>query len=741
MSNQGSFTVGLRTLVALAGALVLSAPTSAQTPKGEPATPAADPMRGFGTNMADGVLWGGGPDYKVRFEAGSIEFTPALGMRADRDIPLTLVVGSLVRGDVVTPLAAVEPRREGDRAVLFDRAPGLVERHDVRVDGLELNWSFATRPAGTGDLVVQLGVQCDVPGLPRDGGAVFELPGVGGVGVGAVTGRDAAGHEVAGAVRLAGTTLELVLPAGFVDAASYPLVLDPFVYPVNYVAPDLSYEEGEPDVAYDSDIYLVVWSKVYSASDIDIRGQWLDTAGNLVAFGYWFLESASDTVAVGPQAASLRGPARFMIVWEQSACVFLCDSDVMGCSLSTAGFGQSAQIPIAAGGGVSHEDPDVGGHSKAEAGVVSVVWEENGDIKLKVVLVPSSDNPQLIAGTQTFVQTAASEPAITKSSGDDFQHLVVFKHWEPDPWPGDYDIWGGHVDELGHFVGGSGPLISTTGLDERQPDVDGTSNNWTLVFARAPDLFSNLHAVVAVHLTEVDSDFPETVIADETGLGFDSRDPAVAYTGNGFLVAWSKQYGGTDYDIALVGLDAWANTIADPLAWADFTSTYASLPALCARRSNEPTAGDGSLCAWQVTWFDGDDDVNAAAVDPELGVVTDLGGQTYFGGTASVSAATVGNSGFTHFYDGNLPTNPVTLVVGIAPLNAPFCTGTLVPAPLLYLPLVTGFDTTLVLPTPLPPDPVLFGVTLYEQYSEKDPLTPPCAKKIQLSNGLSILIE
>src|SRR5262245_51083396 len=204
MSTQGSFAVGLRTLVVFAGVFVLSAPAGAQTPKGVPTAPAADPMRGFGTNMAAGVLWGGGPDYKVRFEPGSIEFTPALGSRAPHDMPLTLAVGAVVRGDVVTPLEAVAPQREGDRAVLFDRAPAVVERHDVRVDGLELSWTFASRPAGTGDLVVQLGAQCELPGLPWEGGARFVLPGVGGVGVGAVSGRDAAGHEVAGAVRLAG---------------------------------------------------------------------------------------------------------------------------------------------------------------------------------------------------------------------------------------------------------------------------------------------------------------------------------------------------------------------------------------------------------------------------------------------------------------------------------------------------------------------------------------------------------
>jgi hypothetical protein len=707
------------------------------------AAAAGGPFGSFGTNMADGVLWGGGPEYKVRFDAGAVQFTPALGLRAERNMPLTLTTLSVTRGADVTALAAVAPRREGDRAVLYDRAPGIVERHDVRTGGLELSFRFESRPAGHGDLVVRLQVQTELAAFPSDGGLRFERPDVGGVGVGAVKGIDAQGHRVDGAVRLAGDVLELMLPGAFVDAASYPLLLDPFIFPITFVAPDLDYEEGAPDVAYDSDLYLVVWEKVYSASDIDIRGQLLDTAGAIVPFGYWFLESASNTVATRPQAASLRGHARFMIVWQQAACVFLCDADVVGCSLSTAGFGQSAQINIAAGGGVSHDDPDVGGHSKAEANVVSVVWEENDQILHRNVLVDFVGDPSLIADVDLLeVANRASEPTISKGSGEDFEHLVVWKYWYDDPAPGDHDLHGTIIDVLGEYVAGIGGIVSTTGLDERQPDLDGDGDVWGLVYSRAPNVFSQLHSVHAVRVFKVDNiDNRESVIADEIGLGLDNRDPAVAFTGNGFLVAWSRQYSGTDYDIALVALDPWAATIADPLVFADFTTTYDSAPALASRFSNEPFAGDGALCAWQVTWFDGDDDVWACAVDPELGIVTDLGGATLFGGKASVSAATVGNPGFTHFYDGLYPSNGVTLLVGVATLDAPFCTGTLVPNPLIYLPLVTGPDTTLVLPTPLPADPLLLGVTLYEQYSEKDLLTSPCSKKIQLSNALSILIQ
>jgi hypothetical protein len=431
-----------------------------------------------------------------------------------------------------------------------------------------------------------------------------------------------------------------------------------------------------------------------------------------------------------------------MAVWEQRDCLF-CFSDIYGCSISTAGFGQSATIPIINGGSVNHLHPDVGGHSKSESNVVSVVWEESGNIMHRNVFVYFPSDPQLAAAIETITLGNASAPAISKSGGDDFQLLVVYQRFYSTPAPGDHDIEATLINVVGTIVIPNTAISTTFGPDERDPDVDGDGHLFNVVFARAPTLSSGLDVIVASRTVQFGGSLAnsQVIVDDQTASGLDSREPTVAYTGNGFLVGWSRQYLGTDYDIALVGLDAYANTIADLLDFADYNSTYAHLPVVCAKYSSGHFVGDGALCTWQVTYDGGDDDVLAAAIDPQLGVVTNLGGQTPLGGKAGVSAATVGNPGFTHFYDGVYAFNSVTLVLSVQALMAPYCTGTLVPFPDFYFGLVTGFDTTIVLPTPMPGDPVLLGVTLYEQYSEKDLFSSPCSKKIQLSNGLSILIE
>jgi hypothetical protein len=566
---------------------------------------------------------------------------------------------------------------------------------------------------------------------------------VGGTGFGAVTGVDANGATAAGKLHFAAGVLELSLPESFVDSAAWPVVLDPLIYPVAFVAPDPFANEGDPDVAYDwtFDRYLVVWDKIYSSTDIDIRGQFLDGVGNIDPFGHWFIETATTTVSTVPAVASLPGHSRFMVVWEQRPSP-LGNSDLYGCSISTAGFGQSATIGIATGGGVTHVHPDVGGHNKSEANVVSVVWEESNQILHRNVFVPFPFDPSLAASIEVIDTGSVVDPVITKSGGDSFRHLVVYRRFYTTPAPGDHDLQATLIDSGGAFLATN--LLSSVGPDERDPDVDGDGTVFFFAYSRAPSLLNfstSVHAVRAVYTGGFLPLSPEVTIDDSLPIGLDAQMPSVAFTGNGALVAWSKQYAGTDYDIPLVALDPWSSTIADPLAYADFEDTYAFNPKVCAKYSAKHSLGDGAMVTWETTDNVFDHDVRAAAVDPELGVVTDLGGATPLGGKASVSAATVGNAGFTHFYDGLYGFNSVTLLVGVAPLNAPFCTGTLVPNPLIYLALVTGVDSTLVLPTPLPPDPTLLGVTLYEQYAESDPFTPPCNKQIQLSNGLSILIE
>ena len=719
------------------------------TPKPSlPGVAAASLRQGFGVNEVDGALWGGGPDYKVRFAPNEVEFIPALGRAAAHDLPLTFSTLSIGRGAEAQLVAAIAPRRVGAATVEFDRAPGIIERHEVRADGVELSFEFASRPAGAGDLIVRLKLRSESPFELSADGLRCEQAGLGGVGVGAAIGRDAAGHSVPGELRLDGDVLELALPAAFVDAAAYPLVLDPFVFPVIPLAVNSLFKEGYPDVAYEAagDKYLVVWMKVYSDFDFDVRGQFLDGNGAVDPNGYWLIETDSSTRAWLPAVASLASSGRFMVVWGHEV-LSMSHADIRGRSISALGLGMSSII-VVDGNELIDLSVDIGGHSSPAVGVVSVIWNDQVQVLHRNVSVPFAGDPVAAATTQILPGLDADgveDEAISKSGGDSHWLMVVCDRLKTGAGS---DIQGTIINEFGAVIWGP-EIIAGTPDFEHSPDVDGDGKVFFTVFSRqAIQPFSNFNSVHAVRtvLGSGGAGFSsiETLIDDSTSDDLDADAASVAFTGNGALVAWARQFGGDDWDVALVGLDPWANTVADPLAYADFETNAAFVPAVCAKYSANHALGDGALCAWNVgpdTSLVTEKDILAAAIDPQLGIVTDLGGATALGGTASVSAATVGNTGFTHFYDGLYGFNTVTLVIGASTISAPFCTGTLVPQPTYMLHLVTKADSTLVLPTPMPAMPALLGFTFYEQYVESDPVTSPCGKHLQLSNALSIKIE
>ena len=265
-------------------------------------------QQAFGVHRAEGELWGGGPRYKVRFDAGGIVFTPALGRAAPRNFPLALQADSMRRGTTLLWSAAsgpaATPQSQGTavsqaNTIRYALQPGLTERFDVERDGLEQSFVLDAPPPGVGDLIVRLSVQSELQPIADGEGLRFDSGGFGGVRYGGVTGIDADGRRATGSVRVLPTAgasqaieqvieqvIELSLPADFVATARYPLVVDPVISPFFPLIADPNYEEAWPDMAYErtSQRYFAVWEQIYSLADFDIRGQMLDASGEIVPF-------------------------------------------------------------------------------------------------------------------------------------------------------------------------------------------------------------------------------------------------------------------------------------------------------------------------------------------------------------------------------------------------------------------------------------------------------------------------
>lgn len=314
----------MNTLLSFATAVLVTGATSLAQAPDATAPRNFDLRRVHGVAVDDaGTPWAMGPDFKAAFRDGGVTFVPALGSAAPGQSLafrlLTIARGPQVlhdAGTVPTPAPEVV-----DKRVTYSR--GLAtERYDVRPDGVELSIVIAAPLGGDGDLIVRGSLHSTSPAATQPDGTLLCSDGrFGGVHIGRVTGVDASGRQCAGSMRCVDGELELRLPAAFVAAANYPLVLDPLIGTA-FVAGSALADDGEVDAAYDdtNDTYLVVWSRTSAVHDADIWGQRVDANGNLI--GSPLALVVLSAVERAPVVASVNARNRFVVCWQEGPSLF-----------------------------------------------------------------------------------------------------------------------------------------------------------------------------------------------------------------------------------------------------------------------------------------------------------------------------------------------------------------------------------------------------------------------------------
>ncbi len=309
------------TLIALA---LLAAPSFAQSLSAvhrAPPDALARARSNCGAHTLDGDLVAAGDRWSARFFSGSVTITPALGAAAERPMPLRWSLESIRRGEFVllesSKDRSVAPELDA-QTVRYQHQVGIAETYTVRPEGLKQDFHFATRPAGSGDLVVRLRLDTDLQLAEADRTAVWTLdgtPDTSGIQLGAVVGIDAEGTRADGAMRIDGSHLELTLPGAFVESASYPLVLDPLIG-ARITLADRAVRETDPDVAYDAtqDLFFFVWQEEFATGNYDIRGQFVRPDGALQGPSVVLTAYGEDERS--PSVCRLAG--RFVIAWESN---------------------------------------------------------------------------------------------------------------------------------------------------------------------------------------------------------------------------------------------------------------------------------------------------------------------------------------------------------------------------------------------------------------------------------------
>lgn len=489
----------------------------------------------------DGELRASGRHYKAAF-GDALVFTPALGDAVTHNQHLRYRLEAITRGDqVVVGTAAGALRREQGR--VHRRLGELVdERFDARVDGLEVSYEFATRPAGTGDLVITAACTASLPFTAApDGTLAFTLPGIGGITVGHVTGIDARGERVRGGLRWQAGKLEMSLPGAFVDHAAYPLVLDPLIGTEFQIGVN---DDSDADVGYQHAVglYLVAWKRRYSAFDHDIYAQFLSPAGVPQGALIW-VESATD-VAQRPRIGTVPSANRFAIVYERSAspfgpfqvvCRTLEPNGAVGAPTTVTP--TAATTPhIAVGSEITTDDDDL-----------LVVYETDAGIEVREITLPPVGAPTVSAPLAVATTPQADEPEISRSGGLLGYWMIV---WSA-PVIADRELLATVVDRTRTIRTALTLPFTANGVDDGHPAVDGDGSTFVCAYQSQEAPGSTLHDIRAIRLqftgTAVNPVSPETPI--EATPGQDERRPHTTWLGPKHCIVFEEQIAAINADI------------------------------------------------------------------------------------------------------------------------------------------------------------------------------------------------
>lgn len=691
----------------------------------------------LGVGWIDGQLRAASRAFHARFEPGAFEITPAFGRRAPRTYPLRVALESVRRGDAIVLRAAHErtpqPRLVGE-SVYYDHSAAIVERYDVRAEGVKQSVVFAERPQGAGDLVVRYAVDTDLVcgNHERAETLWFGAEAFGGVAIDAVVGIDANGRRQRGHMAFDGEALELVLPADFVASASYPLELDPLFGP--QLNTGVSFDDHFPDIAYDdaSGVYCIAFEFPASATSSATYVMRQDAASGAMLGGIFLGNPGSH-----PGVASVRQSGQFLVVWQDDSS----GTANIRCRAVRASDGALSNTVTIAGTAAEERAPDVGGDAFANADLDAVVvWEETGaGIRCVQVTVPPSGDP-VVVGAPTVLDASpdAADPAISKSGGFDAatggRYVVA---WETVITGTELVAYLGIDQDCNVLTPVS---FAASGFPIDNVDVDGDGTEFLIVF-------ESLESAVATT-----SDIwcqPATFCAAGTSLcggvaevlvdvlNDDQRQPAVAFLGSMYAVAWSDSNPGsaTDYRIGVSNVVRNSCALCNQqVLTGNATAFFSSYPALCAKRSNGVESDEGLLTWEQLENSSGNSLLRSHRYRPfNGGTVTPLagfGGCGTGGNAGADGAFAVGNPDFKLTLRNADPLSPAAFLMFDTAMAAPtVCGSCTVLTAQIISPLFAVANGEADVPLPLPCDTGLLGFTMDVQWAVVTPpsTTPPCS--------------
>lgn len=616
----------------------------------------------------DGNPLGLGADYQVRFLADRFEFKPVLGRVAPHDLPFTLQVTEVGRGR----LAPVGPARREERSLRVDYVrPELVERLDIRSDGLEQSFVFDRLPAGDGDLVVRARFTTELRPGERDaaGGLSFTWPGAGGLRIAPVVGIAADGARCAGDLRVRGEELEFVLPAAFVATARLPLVLDPLVAPVVTVASNAA-DENQVDAArldLASPRTAVVYVRTISATNTDVYATFVDDSGSV---GTTVVAESSTTVSGdSPRVAASDIAGRWLVCWNTG-------SDVQGRVLLQNQLGASVAIATTS---ATETGVTICGGSRGGSSRVLVAWlDDTGDALLARTVDLAGATPAVGTAvtlvTDAALLTQLGAPTLPPTS-DTAAALLTYTLTGTllnTRTVRAVELTGATTPAL---VGSGFPISTLAGTNAQASVVAGNGREWVVAY-----LTSNSVAGPGAVCVGVRREGGTLITAPRelVPLGTAVSQLDAAWAGDSAWIGLTRG-SGTNHDILLVSVDPLTCGDCEGLLFVDLSGNGGDVGVTAT------SSGKGAI-VWSPI-VSGQGNVALERFTASDGTITALGSGT-FGAHLVSTCARIGRTDFGIELHGAVPSVPTFALLAGTRLDAPCSGGVIVPD------LFTGFVVT-----------------------------------------------
>jgi hypothetical protein len=559
----------------------------------------------------------------------------------------------------------------------------------------------------------------------------------------AAAAADTHGAAVRGGIRAGADFVESAPPATFDERAANPLAPDPLIGNAFSIASTSGADDVLPEVAYDasSTRYLVVWNASVDANTAEVRGQFLDSSGNLL--GGSFVIENSGRLATRPRVVNINASNRFLVAFRRYAVTGSgVDESWYVRAVTAANGAMSARVlldgplggyPPAPEIALAGDTRSIAGGSNQKAIVVlrRDAFIASGERLLtRVIGVPSSGDPtpelqRLLIDTFEELDGVT----ITSHGGSNGRWLVACAR-SSTPATALTTIWGQFVDEDGDDCDLGFSIRSGATTVGRPTAATRDGAHFAVAWQHDANLGIQARSVVANGFCGSIGVSLGAVVAPTTA-GVDTQ-PRLEFARDKYVLAWKRSFlSGSVPRVFVRGLDPDGCSACGEELSVDNTLLGLDTPAIATRWSGGDTASDEALVVWSNTAVRGRrfEAIGApSVVDVGGSCVAAVGNTPGYAGTPRL-----GDADFALRFQA--PTAPVlAAIVGFQETPFPCGPCTLVPRPDVVL---AGPGQH---PIPIPCVPGLIGAQLTAQWLLLVPGGCPALNDLAVSRALRFTI-